>query len=624
MDRARRLLTLLVLIILLVAPVNPSVYTQTDNHGLLVVVSFPNLVYDIEPLLCSGDRVVSIAPAGVDPHEYQLTPDDVGLLEEADVIISTAHAPFEEDIRRLAEKGEVRAVLVEIPSIPGINILENPVTGQPNYHMPIYDPWNYKVFINYTAHVMAEKNPLCIEQYLSKARSIIAEIDNIVNTIQKIDVIAVADTPVTQYAVSWLGIDIEYLMIKEHGIPATPDDIYRIEKAMAGGEIGVAIVLEPTTLPASQQLVEMAKTYNIPVLKVKTPTSQESILEKIKYIVSQASSLKKETITPGKQGEKAIPLTSYLVGLSGALATILFGLGYLWVGRRGLYKTMGVGALIATIALSFLLGIHYIPNPLWVIVMVSVALAYGVLSPVVAARRLYFLAAASPHVALFAAVASIPLAYTTIISNQYFWIIVIGIALTYIVGYMIHRGIDPDTATASFVAFTASASVIAIYYVLTRFPIATDITTLIIGDPLLVSIDDVAIASGIALVTVSILLLTYREQICMGVDRDSVKLSGINTKIYDLVVFTLLAVTTVVLIRIVGFVLEHVLILLPASIAVTLSNSAGDTIVYSILFSLLASLLGLYLAVTMNLAPAGITGLVLTMIYVGALLTKKR
>ncbi|HIP25359.1 MAG TPA: ABC transporter substrate-binding protein, partial [Archaeoglobus profundus] len=95
--------------------------------GLTIIVTFPNLEEDIK-LVAPKDVIKSIVPVGVDPHTYQLTPDDIESLKRADVIISTAHTHFEMKIKKMVENGEIKAKLVEIPEIPGIKILKNPVT----------------------------------------------------------------------------------------------------------------------------------------------------------------------------------------------------------------------------------------------------------------------------------------------------------------------------------------------------------------------------------------------------------------------------------------------------------------------------------------------------------------
>ena len=72
-----------------------------------------------------------------------MTLGDVAKLREADVIVSTTHAPFETQIVEMVKSGEIKARLVEILRIKGIKILKNPAISTPNYHWPIYDPSNY-------------------------------------------------------------------------------------------------------------------------------------------------------------------------------------------------------------------------------------------------------------------------------------------------------------------------------------------------------------------------------------------------------------------------------------------------------------------------------------------------
>jgi len=281
---------------------------------------------------------------------------------------------------------------------------------------------------------------------------------------------------------------------------------------------------------------------------------------------------------------------------------------------------LAVTLLVILLIGSMLLTIE----PRWVLVMLSAALAYGSLSSIVSARRLYFLASASPHSALLAVVLSIPLARELGLLDEYGWAIISSILLIYTVGYTIHRGADPDTATATFVALTASTSVLAIYYVLTSYPLETDITALIIGDPLLTRWNDVLYAIGIGVFSIACVLLTYRENVFMGIDLDSARLTGLKTSIYNLLVFTLLALTTVGLLRIVGFVLEHVLILLPAAIASSVAMSSRQAFFISIFSSIIASLAGLYVAILFNLSPAGTTGLILFIIYLISLIASRR
>jgi len=266
--------------------------------GLLIVVSFPNLAYDVELLACEDDAVVSLAPPGVDPHDYQLTPSDVELLRRADLVVSTAHAPFEADIRRLAEEGRLSAVLVELPRVPGVRLLANPITGQPNYHMPIYDPGNYRAFLSYLADVMAELRPGMAGHYECARQAALERLDELERTAPRLNLMAAADLPVVQYAVSWLGVELSFLMVKEHGTPATPGDIMELEEAFSGRSVRLAVVCEPAAASASERLLELAEEHQVPVLYVPSPLAPTSVLEKLSTLVGRAS-----TLAGGWQGQ---------------------------------------------------------------------------------------------------------------------------------------------------------------------------------------------------------------------------------------------------------------------------------------------------------------------------------
>ncbi|ABN69476.1 periplasmic solute binding protein [Staphylothermus marinus F1] len=288
------------------------VHSINNGNGLFIVVSFPNLISDIKQLITDHDRVVSVAPQGIDPHEYSLTPKNVEDLEKADIIISLAHAPFEKRIHDLYVEGKLKGVLIEIPYIPGIIIRENPATHMPDYHMIIYDPFNYIIFIKYVAQKMSELNPEYKTYYLDKAREVIRNVSDIIAKTPQLNMVGVADTPVTVYSVEWLGIDIKYLLVKEHGVQMTPQDLINVENSMKNKTIQVAIVTEPAVSQASKKLLELANKYSIPIIHVPSPLSQQSIPAKLSVISKEVISLSINksfininTITPSSSVEES-------------------------------------------------------------------------------------------------------------------------------------------------------------------------------------------------------------------------------------------------------------------------------------------------------------------------------
>ncbi len=280
--------------------------------------------------------------------------------------------------------------------------------------------------------------------------------------------------------------------------------------------------------------------------------------------------------------------------------------------------------LLILLLVSYALVLCNRYNPVWITVMLSAAIAFGSLSSLVSMRKLYFLAGATPHAALFAVTLSIPLTQLLGMGSSLVYSIIIGIALVYIVGYSIYKGVNSDIATAVFVGFTASGSVITAYYVLTYFPVEYDLTALIMGDPLLSSTEQAILSAILAITVFIIVYLTYREQLSLGIDRESAMLSGLRIEVYDAIVFTVLGLVSIAMLRVVGYILEHILVLLPSSIAVISAKSAREALYISIISAITSALLGLHLGVMLNISPSGLTGLILLLFYIISLAGKRK
>ncbi|MEZ0346651.1 MAG: zinc ABC transporter substrate-binding protein [Infirmifilum sp.] len=294
----RRFLTATLLFVSITLIFAFYIYNQSRQHiesakGLNIIVTFYSLKPDIEMLTCKGDYVYSVTPSGVDPHEYQLSPSDISKLKEADIIISTAHTPFETQIRDLVSKGEIKALLLEIPNIPGIKIKQNPATGQPNYHWPIYDPENYKTYIDYVEQKLEKLRPDCAAEYKNHAKAILDNVTQIQTQTVRLTLCAVATSPPAQYAVEWTGLQVKYLLIKEEGVPATPQDLTVIENSLKSGECRLILIVGATSTPIAQKALELSSKYNVPYLQIPDPISPDSTLSKISAVSNLLKNFKK-------------------------------------------------------------------------------------------------------------------------------------------------------------------------------------------------------------------------------------------------------------------------------------------------------------------------------------------
>jgi len=239
---------------------------------------------DVSEMACKYDEVVSLAPSSADLHSYELRVKDVSLILCSDVVISTDHTPVEMDIKALIAGEKPMVKLIEIPAIPKIKIKVNPVTGQRNLHMPIYDPYNYEVFVRHIAEVLAELNPKCKNEYAKNVVRVVNMIREILKEKPKLNVYAVGVSPATQYAVEWMNVTVTQFFIKEEGVPATSGDLMKIEREAASGVLNAVVVFRDLHTPANEQAVDLARRYGLKIISIPSPLEYLSILDKLRYI----------------------------------------------------------------------------------------------------------------------------------------------------------------------------------------------------------------------------------------------------------------------------------------------------------------------------------------------------
>jgi len=265
----------------------------TAKQGLYIVVTFPSLKPDVEMLICPGDTVDYIAPPGVDPHEYQLTPADIEKLKKADIVVSTAHTKFELDIRQLKSEGIVRALLVEIPNITGIKVRYNPVLGVPNYHWVIYDPNNLRAFAAALIDELSSLRPECRDTYAKSFNYLNDLISQLLEDAPNLSNITfVASTPVMQYAIEWTGAKIIALVVKEEDMPPTPQDLNQISQLLSSGTVKFAAVINVTQNQLSSTdpnvyLAGEAEKYGVPVVRIPSPLEMKPTIEKLQTVVAE-------------------------------------------------------------------------------------------------------------------------------------------------------------------------------------------------------------------------------------------------------------------------------------------------------------------------------------------------
>ena len=214
------------ILVVLVLPTYTSLYASSG--GVVVAVTAPYL----EPVVraVGGDRVevISLVPPGVDPHHYEPPLSTLlDLVRRARVVVMTgpSHLPIEERIEELVSGGylALRVVSYRDYLSTGLQLLRNPLTGGANPHGYAFTLGGLRAVARAVCRALSEVDPGSSEYYgrnLERYLQYLDDLAKVLNqTSRRLGATRVALlTPVLQYVVVELGLELSYLVLPEHGL----------------------------------------------------------------------------------------------------------------------------------------------------------------------------------------------------------------------------------------------------------------------------------------------------------------------------------------------------------------------------------------------------------------------
>ncbi len=287
------------------------------------------------------------------------------------------------------------------------------------------------------------------------------------------------------------------------------------------------------------------------------------------------------------------------------------------------------GIQIAALILLSIAGLAYTATVdiVWALLFAGLGLLYGSASALASARGLQYLVAVAPHAALMAAgIAPLLLGLAGLGasgSSLTLVTLLVGVPTVAISAYLAGRSRSRDEVVSGFLAVSVTVAIVGIH-VAARLGYWAPVSALIAGDPLLAGglealvVALIGVVAGVYAAT-SIVIHVYQR-----VDPDDARLSGARTYIHDAAVIAVIAVVTVGLVWITGFIIQHVLLLLPAIAASRLAGSARHAVVASIAVAAAASTAGTAAAIAVDVPPAAGIGLVLLLLTGAALAARRR
>jgi manganese/iron transport system permease protein len=149
-------------------------------------------------------------------------------------------------------------------------------------------------------------------------------------------------------------------------------------------------------------------------------------------------------------------------------------------------------------------------------------------------------------------------------------------------------------------------------------PTAVDIQTIVLGNILGISDDDVRQVLIIAGVSFAILLLKWRDLMVVFFDESHARAVGLNPAALKILFFTLLAACTVAALQTVGACLVIAMVVTPGATAYLLTDRFGRLLVMAVTIGATTSFLGAYLSYFLDGATGGTIVTLQTLVFLSA------
>ena len=172
--------------------------------------------------------------------------------------------------------------------------------------------------------------------------------------------------------------------------------------------------------------------------------------------------------------------------------------------------------------------------------------------------------------------------------------------------------VSEDTAIGILWSLGVAVGVILIYLTPGYAP---DLMTYLFGNILTVPAFDIWLMVGIDILILAVVILFYKEFLSMCFDEEFTKVVGVSADKIYLLLLCLLALTTVVMIKVVGIILIIAMLSIPASISRKFSHNMKTMMIYSSVIGAVLSLAGLALSYHSDLPSGATIILVMSVVY---------
>ena len=130
---------------------------------------------------------------------------------------------------------------------------------------------------------------------------------------------------------------------------------------------------------------------------------------------------------------------------------------------------------------------------------------------------------------------------------------------------------------------------------------------------------DIGIISILGVIVVILIIAFYKELVYISFDEEAARVSGVSTRLINMLLIVLTATTIAVSMRIVGILLISALIVIPVVAALQFKKGFKQTIIIAEFVSLFSVIIGIFASYYLNAAAGGIIVLITIGIFIMSL-----
>ncbi len=143
-----------------------------------------------------------------------------------------------------------------------------------------------------------------------------------------------------------------------------------------------------------------------------------------------------------------------------------------------------------------------------------------------------------------------------------------------------------------------------------------DLFSYLFGSITTIRSEDLMIILPVGIAVAITILVFYKQLLYISFDEDGARVSGVNVNALNMMLMILTAITVSLSIRIIGSLLIGALLVIPVTSASQISRNFKQSIILSIIFSLVSVTIGLFISFYANLPAGGTVVLISLVIFI--------